>query len=78
MNVCRVFVGRMPYVCLMSLKPNGISYTVYPERPAKDYNEWMQHITNGTVQNVVDDYHEKFNKLWQAFKLDVQRNTKKP
>jgi len=37
----------------------------------------MQHITNGTVQNVVDDYHEKFNKLWQAFKLDVQRNTKK-
>ena len=59
------------------LKPNGISHTVYPERPAKDSNEWMQHITNGTVQNVVDDYHEKFNKLWQAFKLDVQRNTKK-
>ena len=28
-----------------TLKPNGISHTVYPDNPAKNYNEWMEHIT---------------------------------
>ena len=34
------------YNCGMEkLKPSGISHTVTPANPCKNYNEWMRHIT---------------------------------
>jgi hypothetical protein len=57
------------------LKPNGISHTVYPEKPAKDFNDWMEHNTTRNVQATLDNYEEKFAKLWADFKRDVIRNT---
>lgn len=57
------------------LLPNKIARTVYPDQPAKDFNEFIAHNAKTTTAAVVDDYHEKFNKLWAAFTLDVQRNT---
>lgn len=57
------------------LQPNKIARTVYPDQPAKDFNEFMAHNAKTTTAAVVDDYHEKFNKLWAAFTVDVQRNT---
>ena len=44
-----------------NLKPNGISHTVYPENPAKDYNEWIEHITRKEVEYYADDFKAKFD-----------------
>jgi thiaminase len=57
------------------LKPNGISHTVYPENPAKDYNEWIEHITRKEVEYYADDFKAKFDRLWADFKRDIQKNT---
>lgn len=47
-----------------TLKPNGISHTVYPDNPAKDYNEWMEHITASSIKRDADTFKEKFRVLW--------------
>ena len=57
------------------LKPNGICHTVYPDQPAKDFNEFMAHNAKTTTAAVVDEYQAKFNAMWAAFKLDIQRNS---
>ena len=58
--VCRT----MTYVCDMTdLKPNGISHTVMPEDFAKDYNEWMEHITASSIKRDADTFKEKFRRL---------------
>ena len=72
--------GIAPYNCGVikpntMLQPNKIARTVYPDQPAKDFNEFMAHNAKTTTAAVVDDYHDKFNKLWAAFTVDVQRNT---
>lgn len=28
-----------------TIKPSGVSHTVMPEKPAKNYNDWVRHIT---------------------------------
>lgn len=30
---------------MTTLKPNGISHTIYPDIPPRNYNEWMEFIT---------------------------------
>lgn len=57
------------------LQPNKIARTVYPDQPAKDFNEFMAHNAKTTTAAVVDDYKERFDALWSAFKLDIQRNS---
>ena len=57
------------------LQPNKIARTVYPDQPAKDFNEFMAHNAKTTTATVVDDYHDRFAKLWDAFKRDIQRNS---
>ena len=57
------------------LQPNKIARTVYPDQPAKDYNEFMAHNAKTTTAAVVDDYYDRFTKLWDAFKRDIQRNS---
>jgi hypothetical protein len=57
------------------LKPSGISHTVYPDQLAKDFNEFMAHNAKTTIAAVVDDYKERFDALWLAYKRDIQRNS---
>jgi len=57
------------------LQPNKIARTVYPDQPAKDFNEFMAHNAKTTTAAVVDDYKERFDALWAAFKRDIQRNS---
>jgi len=66
---------RQPQTYNTMLKPNGISHTVYPENPAKDYNEWIEHITRKEVEYYADDFKDKFDRLWADFKRDIQKNT---
>ena len=47
-----------------TLKPNGVSHTVYPDNPAKDYNEWMEHITASSIKRDADTFKEKIDDLW--------------
>ncbi len=56
------------------LKPNGISHTVYPDQPAKSFNEWTANFTRQEVARDADDFKRKFDALWDAFKQDIQRN----
>lgn len=58
------------------LKPNGISHTVYPDNPAKDYNEWMEHITAQSIKRDADEFKEKFDALWSYFIMQIQEHTK--
>ncbi len=72
--------GIAPYNCGVikpntMLQPNKIARTVYPDQPAKDFNEFMAHNAKTTTAAVVDDYKERFDALWAAFTVDVQRNT---
>lgn len=57
------------------LQPNKIARTVYPDQPAKDFNEFMAHNAKTTTAAVVDEYKERFDALWAAFKRDIQRNS---
>lgn len=47
-----------------TLKPNGVSHTVYPDNPAKDYNEWMEHITASSIKRDADTFKQKLDALW--------------
>ena len=47
-----------------TLKPNGISHTVYPDNPAKDYNEWMEHITASSIKRDAATFKEKLDAWW--------------
>ena len=53
------------------LQPNKIARTVYPDQPAKDFNEFMAHNAKTTTAAVVDEHKERFDALWAAFKLDI-------
>ena len=57
------------------LQPNKIARTVYPDQPAKDFNEFMAHNAKTTTAAVVEYHKAKFDALWAAFKLDIQRNS---
>ena len=59
-----------------TLKPNGISHTVMPEDPAKDYNEWMEHITAKSIDREADIFKQKLDELWADFKEQIQQHTK--
>ncbi len=59
-----------------TLKPNGISHTVMPEDPAKDYNEWMEHITAKSIDRDADIFKQKLEELWADFKEQIQQHTK--
>jgi len=59
------------------LQPNKIARTVYPDQPAKDFNEFMAHNAQTTTAAVVDEYKERFDALWAAFKLDITRRDTK-
>ena len=59
-----------------TLKPNGISHTVYPDDPAKDYNEWMEHITAQSIKRDADEFKEKFDALWSYFIMQIQEHMK--
>ena len=58
------------------LKSNGISYTVYSDNPAKDYNEWMEHITAKSIERDADDFKKKYDALWADFKKQIQNHAK--
>ncbi len=49
-----------------TLKPNGISHTVMPEDPAKDYNAWMEHITAKSIERDADEFKRQLDWLWQC------------
>ena len=49
-----------------TLKPNGISHTVMPEDPAKNYNEWMEHITAKSIERDADAFKRELDWLWQC------------
>ena len=59
-----------------TLKPNGISHTVMPEDPAKDYNEWMEHITAKSIDRDADIFKQKLDELWADFKEQIKQHTK--
>ena len=59
-----------------TLKPNGISHTVMPKNPAKDYNEWMEHITAKSIDRDADIFKQKLEELWADFKEQIQQHTK--
>ena len=46
------------------LKPNGISHTAYPDKPAQDFNEWSAHITSQEIVRDADAFKEKADNLW--------------
>ena len=54
-------------------KPSGIARTVYPDAPARDFNEWTAHITSQEIVNDADDFKRKFDALWSDFKKQIQR-----
>ena len=47
-----------------TLKPNGISHTVYPDQPAEDFNEWTANFTRQEVARDLNKHKEKFDNLW--------------
>lgn len=51
-----------------TLKPNGISHTVYPDQPAEDFNEWTANFTRQEVARDADEFKRKFDALWSDFK----------
>ena len=55
------------------LKPNGISRTAYPDKPAQDFNEWSAHITSQEIVRDADAFKRKFDVLWAEFKKSIQR-----
>lgn len=57
-----------------NLKPNGISHTVMPEDAAKDYNEWMEHITASSIKRDADTFKQKFDALWAEFTNEIQKH----
>ena len=59
-----------------TLKPNGISHTVMPEDPAKDYNEWMEHITAKSIERDADIFKQQLDTLWAEFKKQIQNHAK--
>ena len=59
-----------------TLKPNGISHTVYPDNPAKDYNEWMEHITASSIKRDADTFKQKFDALWAEFMQEIENHAK--
>jgi hypothetical protein len=59
-----------------NLKPNGISHTVYPDNPAKDYNEWMEHITAKSIERDADIFKQQLDALWADFKKQIQNHAK--
>lgn len=46
------------------LKPNGIARTTYPEEPAREYNEWIAHITSSEIVRDADAFKEEADVLW--------------
>jgi hypothetical protein len=46
-----------------TLKPNGISHTVYPDQPAEDFNEWTANFTRQEVARDADEFKRKFDAL---------------
>ena len=59
-----------------TLKPNGISHTVYPDNPANDYNEWMQHITASSIKRDADTFKQKLDALWDEFTKEIYKHAK--
>ena len=57
-----------------NLKPNGISHTVYPEKPARNYNEWIAHITASSIKRDADTFKEKFDALWADFMNEIEKH----
>jgi hypothetical protein len=57
------------------LQPNKIARTVYPDQPAKDFNEFMGHVTKTNALALAADFEQKFMPLWSAYKRDIQRNS---
>ena len=54
-----------------TLKPNGISHTVYPDHPAEDFNEWTANFTRQEVARDADEFKRKFDSLWSDFKKQI-------
>jgi hypothetical protein len=48
-----------------------ISHTVYPDEPAKDFNEWTANFTRQEVVRDADEFKRKFDALWDEFKKSI-------
>ena len=70
------FLNEAPRKKDEGLKPNRISHTSYPDNPAKDYNEWMEHITASSIKRDADTFKEKFDALWDEFTNEIQNHAK--
>jgi len=47
--------------------------TTYPDQPAKDFNEWQNHIQKSAEELAVEKFEKDFNKAWNNFKSSVVR-----
>ena len=54
-----------------NLKPNGISHTVYPDQPAKGFNDWMNNSRSQVMASNADEFKRKFDALWADFKKSI-------
>jgi hypothetical protein len=56
---------------MKNLKPNGISHTVYPDKPAQGFNDWIDNRRSQIIARDVDEYKRKFDALWADFKKSI-------
>tara|TARA_R110000822_G_scaffold77947_1_gene186792 strand:- start:811 stop:966 length:156 start_codon:yes stop_codon:yes gene_type:complete len=47
--------------------------TVYPEKPAKDFNEWHRHISNQLL-TPEEKFEAEFMRIWLEFKNSVAKS----
>ena len=47
--------------------------TTYPDAPAKNFNEWQEHIRKTPEELAAEQFEQDFNQAWSNFKKSVVR-----
>jgi hypothetical protein len=48
-----------------------ISHTVYPDDPAKDFNDWAANFAKKEVARDADEFKREFDALWNKFRTSI-------